>query len=50
MENLACEERDLRAKDGEYRALTVPEIKEIVQRFGETAYLSWKAGYDGVQV
>lgn len=32
------------------RALTVPEIKEIVKRFGETAYLCWKAGYDGVQV
>ncbi len=32
------------------RALTVPEITEIVKRFGETAYLCHQAGYDGVQV
>lgn len=32
------------------RALTVPEIKQIVAEFGETAFSCWKAGYDGVQV
>ena len=31
------------------RALTIPEIKELVQSWGETAYLCWKAGFDGVQ-
>lgn len=32
------------------RALTIPEIKDLVRAYGETAYLSYKAGYDGVQV
>ncbi|KAK4561718.1 hypothetical protein LTR86_004397 [Recurvomyces mirabilis] len=32
------------------RALTVPEIHEVVGQWGETAYLCHKAGFDGVQV
>ncbi|KAL6250324.1 hypothetical protein RBB50_002625 [Rhinocladiella similis] len=32
------------------RPLTVPEIKEMVKSWGETAYLCHKAGFDGVQV
>lgn len=32
------------------RALTVPEIKDVVKMWGETAYLCHKAGFDGVQV
>lgn len=32
------------------RALTIPEIKQIVKEFGETSYLCHQAGYDGVQV
>lgn len=32
------------------RAMTVPEIKEMARLWGETAYLCWKAGFDGVQV
>jgi 2,4-dienoyl-CoA reductase-like NADH-dependent reductase (Old Yellow Enzyme family) len=32
------------------RALTVEEIKDIVREWGETAYLCWQAGFDGVQV
>lgn len=32
------------------RPLTVPEIKDLVKQWGETAYLCWKAGFDGVQV
>ncbi|TKA29800.1 hypothetical protein B0A50_03164 [Salinomyces thailandicus] len=32
------------------RALTVPEIKDIVHSFGETAFLCHRAGFDGVQV
>ena len=32
------------------RAMTVPEIKDMVTQWGETAYLCWKAGFDGVQV
>ena len=31
-------------------ALTILEMEGIVQRFDETAYLCWKADYDGVQV
>ena len=30
--------------------LTKDGIREIVQQFGETSYLCWKAGFDGVQV
>ncbi|CAK4031087.1 NADH-dependent flavin oxidoreductase [Lecanosticta acicola] len=30
--------------------LTIPDIKEIVRQFGETAYLCHQAGFDGVQV
>jgi len=30
--------------------LTVPEIKEIVKQWGETAALCYEAGFDGVQV
>jgi 2,4-dienoyl-CoA reductase-like NADH-dependent reductase (Old Yellow Enzyme family) len=32
------------------RALSVSEIKEVVQKWGESAYLCHQAGYDGVQV
>ena len=32
------------------RALTVPEIKNIVRMFGETAHLCHQSGFDGVQV
>ena len=32
------------------RALTVPEIQQVVKEWGETAYLCHKAGFDGVQV
>jgi hypothetical protein len=32
------------------RALTIAEIKEIVNDFAESAYWCFKAGYDGVQV
>jgi 2,4-dienoyl-CoA reductase-like NADH-dependent reductase (Old Yellow Enzyme family) len=32
------------------RPLTIPEIHTMVQKWGETAYLCCKAGYDGVQV
>lgn len=31
------------------RPMEVDEIKEMVRKWGETAYLCWKAGYDGVQ-
>lgn len=32
------------------RALTVPEIHDLVRSYGETAYLCHQAGFDGVQV
>lgn len=32
------------------RALTVPEIKNLVKEWGETAYLCYQAGFDGVQI
>ena len=32
------------------RPLSVEEIGEMVRKWGETAYLCWKAGFDGVQV
>lgn len=32
------------------RALTVPEIKDLVKQWGETAYLCHQAGFDGVQI
>jgi len=32
------------------RPMTIPEIKEMVRDWGETAYLCYKAGFDGVQV
>lgn len=32
------------------RPLTVPEIKELVRDFGETAALCYRAGFDGVQI
>lgn len=32
------------------RALTIPEIHEIVAQWGETAFLCHQAGFDGVQV
>lgn len=32
------------------RALTVPEIKDLVKQWGETAYLCYQAGFDGVQI
>ena len=32
------------------RPLTVPEIKDLVKQWSETAYLCHQAGYDGVQV
>ncbi|KAK0938802.1 hypothetical protein LTR29_009652 [Friedmanniomyces endolithicus] len=32
------------------RALSIPEIKEMVKLWGETAYLCQKSGFDGVQV
>jgi 2,4-dienoyl-CoA reductase-like NADH-dependent reductase (Old Yellow Enzyme family) len=32
------------------RALTVPEIQELVKQWGETAYLCYQAGFDGVQI
>jgi len=35
---------------GKPRALTVPEIKEVVKSFAESAYWCHQAGYDGVQV
>lgn len=31
------------------RPMTVPEIKQMVKYWGETAYLCYKAGFDGVQ-
>jgi 2,4-dienoyl-CoA reductase-like NADH-dependent reductase (Old Yellow Enzyme family) len=31
------------------RPMTVQEIKEMVKIWGESAYLCWKAGFDGVQ-
>lgn len=31
------------------KPLSIPEIKEIVKSWGETASLCWKAGFDGVQ-
>lgn len=31
------------------KPLSIPEIKEMVKSWGETAYLCWKAGFDGVQ-
>ncbi|EMC98898.1 hypothetical protein BAUCODRAFT_120188 [Baudoinia panamericana UAMH 10762] len=32
------------------RSLTIPEIKEMVKTWGETAYLCQQSGFDGVQV
>lgn len=32
------------------RPLSVPEIKDLVKQWGETAYLCHEAGYDGVQM
>lgn len=32
------------------RALTVPEIKDLVKQWGETAALCHRAGFDGVQI
>ena len=32
------------------RALTVPEIKDLVKHWGEVAYLCNQAGFDGVQI
>lgn len=32
------------------RAMTISEIKDMARQWGETAYLCWKAGFDGVQV
>lgn len=32
------------------RAMAKDEIREMVRQWGETAYLCWKAGFDGVQV
>ncbi|KAK5701287.1 hypothetical protein LTR17_022744 [Elasticomyces elasticus] len=32
------------------RALTVPEIKDVVKMWGQTAYLCQQSGFDGVQV
>ena len=32
------------------RALTVPEIKDLVKQWGEVAFLCYQAGFDGVQV
>ncbi|KAK0255151.1 hypothetical protein LTR91_007734 [Friedmanniomyces endolithicus] len=32
------------------RALSIPEIKEMVKLWGETAYLCQQSGFDGVQV
>ncbi|EME45535.1 hypothetical protein DOTSEDRAFT_62043 [Dothistroma septosporum NZE10] len=32
------------------RALTIPEIKDMVTQWGETAHLCYLAGFDGVQV
>ena len=32
------------------RALTVPEIKDLVKHWGEVAYLCYQAGFDGVQI
>ena len=32
------------------RALTVPEIKDLVKHWGEVAYLCKEAGFDGVQI
>lgn len=31
------------------KPLSIPEIKDMVNSWGETAYLCWKAGFDGVQ-
>ena len=31
------------------RPMTIPEIKEMVKSWGESAYLCWKSGFDGVQ-
>lgn len=31
------------------KPLSIPEIKDMVKSWGETAYLCWKAGFDGVQ-
>jgi 2,4-dienoyl-CoA reductase-like NADH-dependent reductase (Old Yellow Enzyme family) len=35
---------------GTPRALEVPEIEEIIQRFGRTAHLAQEAGFGGVQI
>ena len=35
---------------GKPRALTVPEINDLVRQWGETAFLCHQAGFDGVQV
>ena len=32
------------------RALTVPEIKDLIKQWGEVAYVCYQAGFDGVQV
>lgn len=32
------------------RPMSIPEIKEMVKIWGESAYWCWKAGFDGVQV
>ncbi|KAI1614248.1 hypothetical protein EDD37DRAFT_128270 [Exophiala viscosa] len=32
------------------RPMTIPEIKQMVKYWGESAYLCYKAGFDGVQV
>lgn len=34
---------------GKPRPLTVPEIGDLVKQWGETAYLCYQAGFDGVQ-
>ena len=32
------------------RALTIPEIKDLVKHWGEVAHLCYQAGFDGVQI
>ncbi len=32
------------------RAMTIPEIKDLVKHWGEVAYLCYQAGFDGVQI
>lgn len=32
------------------RPMSIPEIKDMVKQWGESAYLCYQAGYDGVQV